>query len=62
MQTNLTQEQTDIITPFKKQKAHLQDNVSKIEINMFIRGNYPKRSGNEISDFIDNPNLLNVAI
>ena len=69
LQANLTKEQIGIISPFRKQKAHLQHNVSGIEIDTIHKYQGREKEAiilstveNEISDFIDNPNLLNVAI
>ncbi|MCX2683754.1 DUF2726 domain-containing protein [Campylobacter sp. MIT 21-1685] len=69
LQEKLTKEQIGIISPFRKQKAHLQESVGGLEIDTIHKYQGQEKEAiilstveNEISDFINDVNLLNVAI
>lgn len=69
MQEKLTKEQIGIISLFRKQKAYLQESMGGLEIDTIHKYQGREKEAiilntveNEINDFIDNPNLLNVAI
>lgn len=69
LQANLTKEQIGIIAPYKKQKEHLRDSVGALQIDTIHKYQGREKEAiilstvdNEINDFIDDANLLNVAV
>ena len=69
LQANLTKEQIGIIAPYKKQKEHLRDSVGALQIDTIHKYQGREKEAiilstvdNEINDFINDKNLLNVAI
>ncbi|MDE5591549.1 MAG: DUF2726 domain-containing protein, partial [Helicobacter sp.] len=69
LQTKTTKDKIGIITPFKNQKTHLQNSLNAMEIDTIHKYQGREKEAiilstvkNEIDAFIDDANLLNVAI
>ena len=69
LQKQLKQEQIGIISPYREQKTYLQNHINAIEIDTIHKYQGREKEAiilstvdNEINDFIDDANLLNVAI